>query len=88
MYIALMDFFFALYDELKEWQAALGAVLGFLALIFAAQRHFSLNRRRDEELKNEGALSVMGRSTEKSWFCATKLPGSHEAWREPVLIGT
>ena len=60
MYIALMDFFFALYDELKEWQAALGAVLGFLALIFAAQRHFSLNRRRDVELKNEEALSVMG----------------------------
>ena len=55
-----MDFFFALYDELKEWQAALGAVLGFLALIFAAQRHFSLNRRRDKELKNEEASSVMG----------------------------
>ena len=54
-----MEFFFALYDELKEWQAALGAVLGFLALIFGAQRHFSLNRRRDKELKNEEALSVM-----------------------------
>ena len=54
-----MDFFFALYDELKEWQAALGAVLGFLALIFAAQRHFSLNRRRDKELKNEEDLSVI-----------------------------
>ena len=54
-----MGFFFALYDELKEWQAALGALLGFLALILAAQRHFSLNRRRDKELKNEEALSVM-----------------------------
>ena len=58
-YIDSVDFFFVLYDELKEWQAALGAVLGFLALIFAAQRHFSLNRRRDKELKNEEALSVM-----------------------------
>ena len=57
--MTLVDFFFALYDELKEWQAALGAVLGFLALIFAAQRHFSLNRRRDKELKNEEDLSVI-----------------------------
>lgn len=57
--LTLADFFCALYDELKGWQAALGAVLGFLALIFAAQRHFSLNRRRDKELKNEEALSVM-----------------------------
>ena len=54
-----MDFFFALYEELKEWQAVLGAVLGFLALIFAAQWHFRLNRRRDKELKSEEALSVM-----------------------------
>ena len=57
--MTLVDFVFALYDELKEWQAALGAVLGFLALIFAAQRHFRLNRRRDKELKNDEALSVM-----------------------------
>ena len=57
--LTLADFFCALYDELKGWQAALGAALGFLALIFAAQRHFSLNRRRDKELKMEQALSVM-----------------------------
>ena len=57
--LTLADFFCALYDELKGWQAALGAALGFLALIFAAQRHFSLNRRRDKQLKNEEALSVM-----------------------------
>ena len=57
--LSLVDCFCALYDELKGWQAALGATLGFLALIFAAQRHFSLNRRRDKELKDEEALSVM-----------------------------
>ena len=57
--LTLVDCFCALYEELKGWQAALGATLGFLALIFAAQRHFSLNRRRDKELKDEEALSVM-----------------------------
>ena len=57
--LTLADFSCALYHELKGWQAGLGAALGFLALIFAAQRHFSLNRRRDKELKNEEALSVM-----------------------------
>ena len=61
--MTLVDCSCALYDELKGWQAALGAalgaVLGIVALILAAQRHFRLNRRRDKELKDEEAQSVM-----------------------------
>ena len=48
-----------MYEELKDWQSGLGALIGFLALILAAQRHFKLNRQRDHELREQETLSVM-----------------------------
>ncbi len=46
------------YAELKEWQTGIGALLGFLALMFAAWRNFALNRRRDSDLRREEMLSI------------------------------
>jgi hypothetical protein len=48
----------SLYEELKGWQAGLGALLGFLALMAAALWNFHLNRRRDAALRAEEAVSV------------------------------
>ena len=47
-----------LYNELKGWQSGIGALLGFLALMIAAWYNFYLNRRRDDRLRTEEALSV------------------------------
>ncbi|GGI90802.1 hypothetical protein GCM10007973_28890 [Polymorphobacter multimanifer] len=47
-----------LYTELKGWQGAIGAVLGFAALIAGALFNFRLNRKRDERLRNEEIVSI------------------------------
>jgi hypothetical protein len=46
------------YEELKGWQAGIGSVLGFFALMVAALWNFRLNRRRDTQLRTDEALSV------------------------------
>lgn len=46
------------YEELKGWQAGLGAVLGFVALMIGALWNFHLNRRRDARLREEEMRSV------------------------------
>ena len=47
-----------IYQEMKGWQAAIGAMLGFVALMVAALWNFRLNRKRDSALRSEEALSV------------------------------
>lgn len=47
-----------IYTELKDWQTGIGAFFGLLALMFAAQRNFKLNRKRDAALRSEETLSV------------------------------
>lgn len=47
-----------LYAEARQWQTGIGALLGFLALMAAALFNFSLNRRRDRQLRREEMLSV------------------------------
>lgn len=47
-----------LYEELKGWQAGIGSVVGFLALLGGAWWNFRLNRRRDAALRREEALSI------------------------------
>lgn len=48
--------------DIKEWQtgigALLGALLGLVALMVAAQRNFSLNRKRDLEVRDGEMRSV------------------------------
>jgi hypothetical protein len=46
------------YEELKGWQAGIGSILGFFALMVAALWNFHLNRRRDSRLRTDEALSV------------------------------
>ena len=46
------------YDELKSWQGAIGAGFGFVALVIGALINFRLNRRRDDLLRKDEALSV------------------------------
>lgn len=48
----------SVYDEIKGWQAAIGAVLGFVALMVAALWNFRLNRERDAALRRDEAVSV------------------------------
>lgn len=48
----------SLYEELKGWQAGLGASLGFMALMAAAWWNFHLNRRRDAALRAQETISV------------------------------
>jgi hypothetical protein len=47
-----------IYSELKGWQTAIGAVLGFCALMFGALWNFHLNRRRDRRLRHEETITV------------------------------
>ncbi|MEQ8251477.1 MAG: hypothetical protein RIB41_09590 [Oceanibaculum nanhaiense] len=47
-----------LYAELKGWQGAIGSVLGFIALICGALFNFHLNRRRDQQLRNEEVVAI------------------------------
>ena len=47
-----------MYLELQKWQTAIGALLGFLALLAGAFWNFHLNRRRDRRLREEEKLSV------------------------------
>jgi hypothetical protein len=44
--------------ELKDWQTAIGAFAGFLAIIVGALWNYHLNRRRDARLRAEEALSI------------------------------
>jgi hypothetical protein len=46
------------YEELKGWQGAIGSGFGFAALIIGALFNFRLNRRRDDLLRKDEALSV------------------------------
>ena len=48
----------SVYAELKEWQTAIGSLLGFLALMVAALWNFHLNRRRDAALRAEETKST------------------------------
>jgi len=48
----------SMYSELQKWQTAIGALLGFLALLAGALWNFHLNRRRDRGLRQEEKLSV------------------------------
>jgi hypothetical protein len=47
-----------LYAELRSWQTAIGAILGFLALMSGALWNFYLNRRRDARLRRGEAIAV------------------------------
>jgi hypothetical protein len=47
-----------IYSEAKSWQAAIGALLGFCALIAGALFNYRLNRRRDARLRHEEAVSI------------------------------
>jgi len=49
----------ALHEELKSWQQGIGALSGFLALMLAALFNYRLNRRRDQALRKEEALSIV-----------------------------
>jgi hypothetical protein len=53
-----MDQFGHLYEELRGWQAGIGSLVGFIALIVGALWNFRLNRRRDAALRHEEMLSV------------------------------
>jgi len=46
------------YAELKAWQTAIGAAIGFVALILGALFNSHLNRRRDTRLRHEEAIGV------------------------------
>ena len=48
----------SVYAELKQWQTAIGSLLGFLALMVAALWNFHLNRRRDAALRAEETNSI------------------------------
>ena len=48
----------ALYEELKSWQSAIAAIVGFTGLIVGALWNFHLNRRRDAEIRQSEMLSV------------------------------
>jgi hypothetical protein len=48
----------SVYEELKGWQAAIGSMLGFIALMVAALWNFRLNRKRDAALRREETVSV------------------------------
>lgn len=41
------------WAQLKDWQAGIGAVIGFGGLIIGALFNAHLNRRRDERLRVE-----------------------------------
>ena len=47
-----------IYQELKTWQAAIGSLLGLMALVVAALVNFGLNRRRDNQIRHEEMRSV------------------------------
>lgn len=47
-----------IYSEFKEWQTGIGALFGFIALMFAALWNFRLNRLRDVALRRDEMLSV------------------------------
>jgi len=47
-----------IYNELKGWQAGIGALIGFGALIAGALFNAHLNRRRDERLRSEEVIAV------------------------------
>ena len=49
---------FCLYAEARQWQTGIAALLGFAGLIVAALWNFSLNRRRDRQLRREEMMSV------------------------------
>ena len=46
------------YAHLKEWQTAIGAAVGFTALMAGALFNFRLNRMRDEQLRSQEAASI------------------------------
>lgn len=46
------------YAELKGWQGAIGALLGFAGLGAGALFNSHLNRRRDERLRHDEAIAV------------------------------
>lgn len=48
----------SIYEELKGWQTAIGASFGFVALVIGALINFRLNRRRDDLLRKEEAMSI------------------------------
>ncbi len=53
-----------LVAELRNWQTVIGAVLGFLALVFAALYNFHLNRKHEklkiEELRKSTLAAIYG----------------------------
>lgn len=48
-----------IYEGLKSWQTGIGALLGFVALAWAATKNFNLNRQRDRELREEDGSSLL-----------------------------
>jgi hypothetical protein len=48
----------SIYQEAKTWQTAIGAVMGFIALMSGALFNFALNRRRDAATRREEMHSV------------------------------
>jgi hypothetical protein len=48
----------SLYQEAKQWQAGIAALLGFLGLIVAALWNFHLNRRRDARIRAQETRTV------------------------------
>lgn len=48
----------AIYGEVKGWQQAIGAIVGFSGLIAAALFNADLNRRRDDRIRHLEAVAV------------------------------
>jgi hypothetical protein len=48
----------SLYQEAKQWQAGIAALVGFLGLIVAALWNFHLNRRRDARIRAQETRTV------------------------------
>lgn len=46
------------YNELKGWQAGIGALVGFVGLIAGALFNAHLNRKRDEQLRAKEVIAV------------------------------
>lgn len=46
------------YAELKGWQTSIGSALGFIALVCGALVNYNLNRKRDQQLRDEEIAAV------------------------------
>ncbi len=48
----------SVYQELRGWQALIGSLLGFGGLVIGALFNAHLNRKRDDRLRDTGAVTI------------------------------